>query len=358
MKRLLLATAFAVATATPAAAITFTYTGSIVSWIVPADGIYSIEAVGAQGGAAVIPEGAELTQGPNGPRPIDTQYEGGRGAMRGVAVTLKAGTVLHIAVGGMGHGANTGYAFGGGGGGGGSFVVAAPGTSLTATSNLPAFYLPGITATPTGSLFVTQEDTLLLAAGGGGGVSSLAFRNGWDASTGTSGLTASIQGITPGSLVGGGTPLPNYGLGGPKALQLIGGAGGAGFYGNGQDIDTAGQGGQSWANGLIGGTGCPIDPQTGKGGGYGGFGGGGGVSGCFGYDGGGGGGYSGGEGGFVGGGGGSFYESYVNVGPSWFIAGVGYGNGLVTIEEVITEPASATLALLGLFGLAALRRRA
>ncbi len=299
MKRLLLAAtfAFAVATATPAAAITFNYTGSIVTWTAPQDGMYEIVATGAQGGAGAFQQ----------------SFSGGLGALIGGYFTLSSGDVLQLAVGGMG-------ASGGqnGGGGGGSFVVGG--------NNLP-----------------------LLIAGGGGGIREFAGQNGWNANTGTAGLTGSGNLTT-----GGGVPLPALnGSGGPAGPASLG-SGGGGFFTNGDNDGIFGTGGASWTNLLAGGTAAIVNGCNG--GGNGGFGGGGAGAGCFG--GGGGGGYSGGQGGVIAGGGGSFNASPLT---GWAQAGIGTGNGTITItlvEEVTTpEPASAALSLLGLFTLAAIRRR-
>ena len=293
MKRLLLATTIALV-ATPAGAVTFNYTGAIVSFVVPTTGTWEIEATGARGGGPTVIQG--LT--------------GGLGALVGGEFELSSGTVLRIAVGGMG----SSELFGGGGGGG-SFVV-------------------------------QSNNTPLIIAGGGGGVWGGASFNGHSANTGQAGLTSS--GSQP---FGGGAPMPigTIGLGG-AATAVTYGAGGAGFFSNGDD-DVPGTGGKSWFWGIV--------PERMAGGvgnstiGNGGFGGGGAGPG------GGGGGYSGGQGGAVGGGGGS-YNADTDTG--WLLPNAGTGNGLITltlIAEAVTtpEPASATLALLGLFGLAALRRR-
>ena len=75
---------------------TFNETGGIVTYTVPTTGIYDIVAYGAQGGGGA----------------------GGLGAEIGGDVSLTAGEVLTIAVGGQGGTYNRGYS-----GGGGSFVV-------------------------------------------------------------------------------------------------------------------------------------------------------------------------------------------------------------------------------------------
>jgi MYXO-CTERM domain-containing protein len=312
MKRLLLAAAVSCVaaglTATPAAAITFSYTGAIETWTVPDAGLWEIVALGAAGG------GNEAT----------LEFSGA-GARIGGRFDLPAGTMLQIAVGGQGA---RGYH--GGGGGGGSFVVG-----------------PG--------------DAPLVIAGGGGGVnidgSGIFIRN---ASTGQAG----ISGRFVGSLIG--APLlGSIGQGGP-ALPAVGGGdggggGGGGFGSSGGDVGASSTGGDGWTALLAGGQDlgtCPNLPP-GYARAHGGFGGGGGGSSCDGGYSGGGGGYSGGGGGFGGGGGGSFNADLV----TGFAQGnASFGNGSVTItliEQAVPtpEPASAALAVLGLFALAAVRRR-
>ena len=290
MPRLLLATVAALALAAPAQAITFNHTGNLVFWTAPEDGTYEIVATGAQGGSA------------------SQTVAGGRGALIGGYFELSGGTVLQIAVGGMGVAAGSAA-----GGGGGSFVV-------TTFNNLP----------------ILQTGAPLVIAGGGGGVRSTSATNAWDANTGQAGVARD------GTLLTG-----QIGFGGPASADS---GGGGGFDGDGFS-GSSGGGGMSWPEGLAGGTSACFA--------VGGFGGGGGA-GCGSANTGGGGGFSGGAGGTSrGGGGGSFNADTLT---GWSLAGAGIGNGLVTInlvvEEVTTpEPASATLALLGLFGLTALRRR-
>ena len=86
----------------------------------------------------------------------------------------------------------------------------------------------------------------------------------------------------------------------------------------------------------------------------GGFGGGGSGSGCWG--GGGGGGYSGGDGGLIAGGGGSYTSGYNQL----KVAGVGYGNGSLTIDFIggtVPEPTALSLLAIALVGLALTTKR-
>jgi hypothetical protein len=108
MKLLLLAgTAFlgpaASGSAARAVPIDFTFTGSLVTFIVPTSGLYQILAFGAQGGSVT---------------PFSITAPGGRGAEIGGDFSLMTGEFLTIAVGGAGSDAQH-FA----GGGGGSFVV-------------------------------------------------------------------------------------------------------------------------------------------------------------------------------------------------------------------------------------------
>ena len=240
----------------------------------------------------------------------DFGFDGGRGALIEGDFSLSAGTLLHIVVGEMGEGSMiSGSGGGGGGGGGGSFIV-------------DAF------------------DNPLLIAGGGGGVRASVDRNGCDASITEYGISGSGSGSNSPCTV------KTTGLGqGGVVSAATWGSGGAGFLSDGEsDIGT---GGSSWLNGLLGGvsTVCTSDD--------GGFGGGGSAAGCPG--GGGGGGYSGGDGGRVAGGGGS-YNSGIN---QLALAGVGLGDGVITISSISKVPVPAAIWLFGsgLLGLIGIARR-
>lgn len=130
-------------------------TGTIQEWTVPADGIYTIEAFGAQGGTGA-------------------SYTGGLGARMRGDFSLTAGTKLKILVGQMG-GNNASYKAGGGGGG----------------------------------TFVTKNDNsiLVIAGGGGGGGGNSNPQNGQSGLTTTTGGTGS-KGVYAGGTSG------SYGLSG------------------------------------------------------------------------------------------------------------------------------------------------
>lgn len=309
MKRFLVATAATLAFSGSAGAITFTNPGGYV-WTPTQSGLYEIVAIGAAGGD---------TSG--------SVYFGGTGALVGGRFSLNAGTQLDIVVGREGRRSFiNAFEDGpyGGAGGGGTFV----------------FY----------SLGALGYDPLVVAGGGGG---ASPWQNGWNANTGQAGLDAD------------GLPLTSINLGGPSPDGYYSGAGGGALGGSGDD-SLAGAIGGAFLGYSDYSAGCSVPELVGRGG-SGSEGGGGG--GCIG--GGGGGGYSGGSGGRAdsldygtGGGGGGSYNADTLTG--WSQAGVGTGHGSLTITllqaytapEVSTpEPASAALALMGLFGLAAIRRR-
>ena len=196
-----------------AAPTIFSFTGGFQTYTAPTTGSYTIVAFGAQGGAS----------------------NGGDGAEIGGILSLTAGEMLRIAVGGQG-----GSYGRGGGGGGGSFVVA-----------------PGVTP-------------LVIAGGGGGG-----------AFYGPAGV--GLTGTSGGNSNPAGAPGGMSGLGGAGGTASYGGGGGGGFRGNGG-------GGQH----PPGGNGYPAGLGANY---FGGFGGGGPTSNDVQPAGGGGGGYSGGAGG-------------------------------------------------------------
>lgn len=249
-----------------------TLTRGVQAWTVPSDGDYRITAVGARGAAGA------------------SAYLGGRGARMQGVFSLTAGEVIFILVGQQGTGQSSES---NGGGGGGTFVVDS-------------------TRSP------------LLVAGGGGGTRAAVYQNGCDATTSTSGTTASGSAETHSCTARTSTP----GYGGIMSSSSWG-AGGGGYYGDG-----AADSSSSW--GTMGGKAFTAGGEGGEAGvggtcgtsAHGGFGGGGTGNGC--YGGGGGGGYSGGDGGRVAGGGGSY-----NTGTSQVnTAGIGTGHGSVTIERL------------------------
>jgi hypothetical protein len=249
----------------------------IQSFTIERTGTYRVTSEGAQGASA------------------EPNFEGGRGAQAQADLELTAGDVLRIVVGQAGSGVDSES---NGGGGGGSFVVAGA-------------------AVP------------LVVAGGGGGMRSSAEQNGCDANTGTFGIVGSGSSSTSSCE----PKTDDESLGGDITSTNWYGSAGAGFFGDGaNDVGgngiTYGFGGLSWANGMLGGD--WNDECSGSVPAEGGFGGGGSGSGCDG--GGGGGGYSGGDGGFIAGGGGSFVTASATNVTIALGAGIGVGDGVVTLE--------------------------
>lgn len=260
-----------------------TVSGSGVQvWEVPHDGIYFIEALGAQGGAA-------------------GGGEGGKGALISGEFFLSAGQKLHIVVGQEGRSSSANTRRWQASGGGGSFVVFED---------------------------ATDDNDILVIAGGGGGFALDQSPNNADGQAGNNGG----DGLGGSSGAAGGSA----GSGGASGAGATYGGGG-GFSGSGT-TETS-RGGRSFLSGGEGGTGSGTPPLEG------GFGGGGGVSAIATNDrryAGGGGGYSGGgaahsilnttlaTSGAAGGGGGS----YNNGNNPINLAGVNEGNGRVRIKFI------------------------
>ncbi len=270
------------------ATCTFEYSGSLQTWVVPAN-VTQITLV-AKGGQGGYKAGG---------------WFGGEGAIIQGTFAVSPGETLNILVGEVGGVNYTDNNSTGAGGGGGSFVW---------TGNFPSA-------------------TLLIAAGGGGGASKITDNIVEHAATGIAGNTG----------YGGGAG-GNNGDGGlkgwPFGSSLEAAGGGAGWLGNGEDGNNAG--GKNPANGAAGGAAARNNAGAG---GYGGGGGGG-------YGGGGGGGYSGGGGGgwsnpgHSGGGGGSF-----NGGSNQLNTIGNFENGTVMITYLALDADGDGLAALELCGL-------
>ena len=273
---LLCSTAFGLATAAQATT-TFSYTGAIQTYTITATGIYDVTLAGGQGG-------------PN------NGSGGGAGAFVRGDVSLTAGTVLNIVVGGQGiDGHNYPGAWASSGGG--------------------------------GTFLYTSGPTLLAVAGGGGGA-DLGSANGQPGAVGA----------------------PGAGNGGAATIASTGG-GGAGWLGNGatypDPFDSSGGGGSSYPSFAGGAAGIAFG-----GGPVGAYGGGGAGGNNFG---GGGGGYTGGDASHADGNGGWGGTSYLASGFTNVIdmAGDNFGNGYITLSPVTVVPETSTwvMMLAGFAGL-------
>jgi hypothetical protein len=264
-------------------------TGKFETYIVPKTGVYSLEVKGAQGGPA-----------------SNDSHRGGYGARIQGRMSLTAGDTLRIAVGGMGNkGANLGNNVSGGGGGGASSIVK---VRNSAAANPADRYMP-----------------LLFAAGGGGGSAGQEGQDGQLTNDATLDWGDAKGGVNGG---GGGIGSNKYG-----------GAGGAGYRGdggthcdgkcNGSNVIT--YGGQAYLSGNSGGAYILIGGD----GGWGGGGEGGAASSVSDNGGGGGGGWSGGAGSNKdgGGGGGSYVAAGIDTTGSSQNTTIP-GDGLVTIRFI------------------------
>lgn len=307
-----------------AAPVTFGYTGAVTTYTLAATGNYRIVVAGAQGGTG----GGGLS---------GFQQPGALGAIVGGTFAFTGGTVLQIAVGGIGGPAfdplcSAGCFSGPGGGGGGSFVV------------------NGFTP-------------VAIAGGGGGQAFGLSPR--FDATGGNAGEDG-MSGSGP--LGGAGGSAGGGGAAGGSSPGLAAAGGGGGFYADGGSTSAA-----SGGTGFPGLPGAPpVGPVASGGGGFGGGGAAGGAAG------GGGGGYSGGGGGGFsfsappvafpgqtdkggGGGGGSFLAA--NAADPLRRSAANSGFGYITIEfdpaapPGVAEPGALALLASGAVLAARLRRR-
>jgi hypothetical protein len=274
----------------------FSSTGSIQTYAVPTTGIYDISIAGAQGGDA----------NNTGNYESGGAETGGLGAVFSGDVSLTAGSVLQVVVGGQG---TTDTFSKAGGGGGGTFV------------------------------FVSGAAQPIVVAGGGGGAKSNTATTGTDAQTGESGSTPVNSGH-PGT---GGTA-GSGGTGGGTADAGGGGGGGAGWLGNGGNAPggnygglgaptfAGGDSGQEGGGGF-GGGGGGSDPGGGGGGGYSGGGGGSNVAGP--------------DGGGGGGGGGSYIADVTNLTSAVTETGDGYFDITPLSTPAITSAAQPASAYVG-----------
>gem|GEM_PF-1538505 len=199
---------------------TFTYTGSAETFIAPDDGVYTIEAWGAQGGRGT-------QKGSSG--------SGGLGGYSRGQITLSKGETLNMYVGGQGGSSGAAGWNGGGsatssnGGGGGASDVRKGGTEL--------------------------KDRILVAGGGGGGGSGATGGDGGGEKGGTGTSTSEVSGGAGGSQTSG------YSLGSGGSVSGDASAGGGGYYGGYgaashgcSNPNAGGGGGSGYVGGVSNGT--------------------------------------------------------------------------------------------------------
>ncbi len=219
--------------AAEAGAMTFDFTGSLVTWTVPTTGVYDITAYGAAGGGFV----------PGG-------FPGGLGAEAGGDIVLSAGTVLAVIAGGAG--GNGDFQFGGvGGGGGGSFAFNITDGSYLAVAGggggggFLGAGGPG-QATVAGGAGNSGANGGSEGIGGGAGAGTDGFGGGGGGAgvlTGGFSSTAVAGGAGAPSITSYGVVLAAGGFGGGGAAGFTGGGGGGGFSGGGGGAALGGGGG-------------------------------------------------------------------------------------------------------------------
>ena len=220
---------------------TFEYTGSIRSYVVPADGKYQLEVWGAQGG-----RGCQNGQ-------CNDAYKGGLGGYSRGDIQLTMGTTLYIVIGGQGesvtntscNGAAGGY---NGGGAGGKDINCdlpdvEPGAGGGGATHIAT--VNGLLKDLSGS----RDKILIIAGGGGGG----AYR-------GIGGAGGGLEGTAVTSPVECGSRSATQTTGhtvfgvGADGIECTGGnAGGGGGYFGGTTgtCDCPGGGGSGYVNGLL-----------------------------------------------------------------------------------------------------------
>lgn len=223
----------------------FDHTGSVQQFVAPFDGLYKLEAYGAQGAISVL---------------YNHVSQGGKGGKSTGYVVLKQGDVLYVVAGGKGtfYNGNSGGKAGGFNGGGGT----------TSNSHYDAY----TKSTGGGATHIARKDGLLSAleayqdfvllvagGGGGGGVMNLPsgaqlLGNGGDGggASGTDGVIGVYETVARGGsqLDGGeGSSKGKFGAGGTAGTAYCG-AGGGGWYGGAGAAQSGGGGGGS---GYVGG---------------------------------------------------------------------------------------------------------
>lgn len=234
--------------------VTFSYTGGIQTYTVPASGTYKLEVWGAQGGD-VAGNGSNWAAA-----------TGGKGGYSVGYVDLNAGTVLNVVVGGKSTGSNPSSSVLGYNGGGANYPdsrVCAGGGGATHIAKSDGNY----TTLASYGKATTADDYVLIVAGGGGGAANGASTNSYSGGTGggssggagaSSGGGGATQSAAGSSFVAennyaGGFGYGGYQINGYDGCKLIAGGGG-GWYGGGTAKERGGGGGSGWIGGVTNGT--------------------------------------------------------------------------------------------------------
>jgi hypothetical protein len=215
----------------------FNYTGTVQSFVAPADGTYQLEAWGA---------GGEYHYS-------TVDLVGYGGYVKGV-VALKSGQSIFVYVGRYGNGKGTGNW----NGGGQALVSEGQGNAGYGGGATDFRLLPAAASDPTVWNTAASLNSRIMVAGAGGGFGD----SGW--SKGDRGHAGGLQGYDNnssgskgGTQIGGGYSGGNdfgyFGLGGKSTLNY-GGSGGGGYYGGagGQYSFGHGSGGSSFISGMPG----------------------------------------------------------------------------------------------------------
>ena len=197
----------------------YTYTGNVQSWTCPTDGVYELEAMGAQGATV-------------------SAYSGGKGADVAGQVFIKEGQILYIYLGEGGTNSKTSYTYNGGGygsaaaSGGGASDFALKNAAWDDDAHLYSRIL--VAAGGGGALDYTGDAHYLGAGGDGGGDGETGIRADYEGMTGVAGSlpgkggTISAGGTVTSGGSGGGNGV--FGKGGCYSGSTHVGCGGSGWF--------------------------------------------------------------------------------------------------------------------------------
>lgn len=199
----------------------YSYTGGVQSFTIPANGIYKLEVWGAKGGAI---------------------YDnGGKGGYSIGYKALKAGDVLYVCVGGKGSSGSSTYSVNGGYNGGGNGRAAGEDRVGVGGGGGATHIAKGTTNRGVLANYKNYQNEVLIVAGGGGGYSyktkTTAYNRGGGAGGGTTGGGGSFgQGYDYGAAYANGCPGGGGGWSGGGSM----GVGGTGYIGGVPTFTVAG----------------------------------------------------------------------------------------------------------------------